>query len=218
FWLIDRPGLLVDDMAKLMPFQQPYARPRSEVKDWFKLVDGSIDLGEVIRQVKPTTLIGSSTVHGAFNESIVKSMAAGTKRPIILPLSNPTHLAEANPNDLLRWTNGQALVATGSPFKEVSYQGQKREIAQCNNALVFPGIGLGIVATHAERLTGNMLTAACLALSRHAPVHRDKSAPLLPPISEAKAVSFGVAKAVAEQAIKDTQWQPKYLPYRLRTV
>ena len=226
FWLIDRFGLLVDDMESLVDFQKPYARTRADVQAWATDESGAITLAEVVKHVNPTTLIGCSTCHGAFTESIIKDMAAHTDKPIIFPLSNPTPLAEADPNDLLKWTEGKALIATGSPFNDVTYNGEKRTIAQCNNALVFPGLGLGIVATKSRHLTDNMLFAACYSLSEHAPIHGDAKAPLLPPINEAPNVSFDIGVAVAKQAIEDgvaktpergiegeinyIQWQPEY--------
>ena len=235
FWFIDRPGLLLSDMDDLMPFQVPYARDPAEVADWFKLADGRIDLNEVIRQVRPTTLIGCSTQAGAFSPSVLNGMAASVKRPIIFPLSNPTALAEATPEAILEATDGRAMIATGSPFGTVTYNGTPRLIAQCNNALVFPGIGLGVVAIGAQQLTDNMLWAACQALSDTSPALQDPAAPLLPPLGHALEVSLQVAVAVAQQAIDDgvaqppdegdivscieaIRWYPEYLPYQYKAV
>lgn len=231
FWMIDRYGLLVEDMDSLVDFQRPYARKRSEVESWASDGENGITLAEVVNRAHPTTLVGCSTVHGAFKEDLIRTMAAHTDRPIIFPLSNPTPLAEADPNDLLKWTNGKALIATGSPFPDVSYNGEEHKIAQCNNALVFPGLGLGIVAVKATRLTEGMLFAACHSLSDHAPIHTDPNGTLLPPIGDAPSVSFGIAVAVANQAIKDgvaqepeggveaaikaIQWKPEYCRYEL---
>jgi malate dehydrogenase (oxaloacetate-decarboxylating) len=233
FWFIDRPGLLLRDMDSLMAFQVPYARDGAEVANWFRLADGRIDLHEVIRQVRPTTLIGCSTRAGAFSPSVLSGMAASVQYPIIFPLSNPTSLAEATPEAILEATNGRALIATGSPFGTVRYDGVSRVIAQCNNALVFPGIGLGVVAIGAQQLTDNMLWAACHALSDTSPALQDTTAPLLPPLGDALQVSLQVAVAVAQQAIDDgvaqapkgnniqscieaVRWRPQYLPYRYR--
>ncbi len=230
FWLIDKPGLLTED-ASLLSFQAPYARSRKDVEGW-KLRDANyIGLYDVVKNIKPTILIGCSTVAGAFNEEIVKTMAANVERPIIMPLSNPNSLAEAKPEDLLKWTEGKAIIATGSPFPDVLYNEKWYRIAQSNNALAFPGIGLGAIVSKAKRLTDDMLWAATEALAACSPVIQDKMAPLLPKLAEAKMVSASVALAVAEQArkeglaqipddvnlkelIKKSMWEPKYYPYR----
>ncbi len=213
-WLIDREGLLVHKMPNLMPFQLPYARQE-------KL---GLSLMEVIKQVKPTILIGCSAVGGAFTEEIIREMAFHTSRPIILPLSNPTEQSEATPEDLLKWTASRALIATGSPFGDVC--------AQCNNAFSFPGIGLGLIASRAERLTDNMLWAACKALSRAAPV--GANAPLLPHLSEAKSVAIKIAIAVVnqareeglasldsdistEEAVRKIYWEPYYRSIKVKS-
>lgn len=232
FWLLDRPGLLTKDVT-LLPFQVPYARSSSDVAGWHLQDPKYIGLHDVVRNVKPTILIGCSTVAGAFNEEIVKMMASDTDRPIIMPLSNPTSLAEAKPEDLLTWTNGKAIIATGSPFSNVHFDGKWYRIAQCNNALGFPGIGLGALAVKARRMSDDMLWAATQALSECSPVKQDKMAPLLPKLSEAKMVSMKVALAVAEQArkeglaqasdqvdlkdlLKQVSWEPQYYPYKKR--
>ncbi len=231
FYLIDRNGLITDDMEDLTPQQKRFARSKAEVKNWFHLQDGSIDLLEVIKQVKPTTLIGCSTQQGAFNSYVLSAMAASSKRPIIFPLSNPTHLAEATPQDILEHTDGTAMIATGSPFKPCDYQGTTRVIAQCNNALVFPGIGLGVIAIAARKLSDNMIWAACKALSSCAPAIKDPQKPLLPSLQQSLDVSRKVAKAVAQEAIKEGLcdydascnleeiieshiWQPHYYAYQ----
>lgn len=230
FWLIDRPGLLTKESSPLS-FQEPYAKNKEEILNWELRDPEYIGLYDVVKNVKPTILIGSSTAAGAFNEEIVKTMAANVDRPIIMPLSNPTSLAEAKPEDLLKWTEGKAIIATGSPFPDVFYNDKWYRIAQSNNALAFPGIGLGAIAAKAKYLTDDMLWAATEALSECSPVYQDKMAPLLPKLSETKMVSFNVALAVAEQArkeglaqitdnenlaevIKKIIWEPKYYPYR----
>lgn len=229
FWLIDRPGLLTQKTT-LLPFQQPYARRGLDTAHWTRREPPYIGLYDVVKNIQPTILIGCSTVPHAFNEEIIKLMASQVERPIIMPLSNPTALAEATPEELIRWTNGRALIATGSPFTDILYQGQSYRIAQSNNALAFPGIGLGAIAAQARYVTDNMLWAATQALSRCSMVHLDKMAPLLPKLSEARMVSFSVAQAVALQArkegiaqvdehcnlterIKQTLWEAKYFPY-----
>lgn len=230
FWLIDKQGLLTEDVS-LLPFQQPYARSTEDVQGWELRDAQRIALADVIHNVKPTILIGSSTMTGAFNESLVKFMAEHVERPIIMPLSNPTSLAEAKPEDLLKWTKGKAIIATGSPFPEVNYDGKWYRIAQSNNAFAFPGIGLGALAAKAKQVSDDMLWAATIALSECSPVHQDKLGPLLPKLSETQRVSVNVALAVANQArkeglarisddvnlldrIKKMTWQPAYYPYK----
>lgn len=232
FWLIDRHGLLFNDMSDLTPAQKPYARKRQEVAIWEQQTT-AVTLLEVIEHIKPTVLIGCSAQTGAFTEEIIQAMSKCSERPIILPLSNPTEKAEATPQDILTWSSDQALIATGSPFPPVNYQGKTRRIAQCNNALSFPGIGLGAIAVKARRITDNMLWAACDALNRCAPVHLDHTAPLLPPIEYTQESAREIAIAVAKQAIADGVatvplnnhietvvdeliWQPRYIPIRKR--
>ena len=232
FWLVDKTGLLTTQAA-LLPFQQPYARKSEEVNQWQVLNPSNIELFDVVKKVKPTILIGCSTAAGAFNEDIVKYMASHVKRPIIMPLSNPNSLAEAKPDDLLKWTDAKAIIAMGSPYPDVFYNQTWYRIAQSNNAFAFPGIGLGAIAVKAKHITDDMLSAATEALGACSPVNQDKMAPLLPKLAEAKMVSFNVALAVAQQAckeglarvgndsdlkelIKKTIWEPQYYPYRKR--
>jgi malate dehydrogenase (oxaloacetate-decarboxylating) len=166
FWCLGRRGLLVDGDERLRDFQRPYARPAAEVGGWRRdAAGGGIDLLEVVRRVQPTILIGTSTVPGAFDEATVTAMAAAVERPIILPLSNPTSLAEAIPADLLAWTEGRALVATGSPFAPVTHDKTTHVIGQANNALVFPGLGLGTIVSRARLLTDAMFAAAAQAVA-----------------------------------------------------
>lgn len=230
FWLIDRSGLLCKSPS-LLPFQQPYGRDLEDIKGWELSDPNHISLHDVIKNVKPTILVGCSTVTGAFDEEIVKMMAAEVDRPIIMPLSNPTSLSEATPEDLLKWTRGKAIIATGSPFPEVDYEGRWHRIAQSNNALAFPGIGLGAIVAKAKHISDDMLWAATEALSKCSPIYQDKMGPLLPKLSDAHIVSYKVGLAVAEQArkekisrisdkadlknlIKKAMWLPKYYPYR----
>jgi len=227
FWLIDRPGLLVDDM-NLTDFQRPYARNRQEVQSWQCAQPGQIDLYDVINNVKPTILIGCSTVHGAFDERIVKAMASYCQRPIILPLSNPTTLSEATPEELIHWTDGKVLTATGSPFADVIYKGKSIRVAQCNNAFIFPGLGLGIIACQASRVTDSMIAAAAQALADFSPAKQEKNGALLPDLHNVQQSSRHIALAVAEQAVSEGVatitdelparieaifWQPRYLPF-----
>jgi malate dehydrogenase (oxaloacetate-decarboxylating) len=230
FWLLDRSGLLTKDNC-LMLSQEAYCRDPRELANWVLRDPHSVGLYDVIKNVKPTILIGCSTAAGAFNEEIVTLMASQVKRPIIMPLSNPTSLSEAKPEDLLKWTNAEAIIATGSPFPDIHYAGKWFRFAQSNNAFAFPGIGLGVIAVKAKHLTDDMLWAATQALSACSPMNQDKMAPLLPKLAEAKMVSEKVALAVAEQACKEglaqvsdpsdlkdlirkTIWQPQYFPYR----
>jgi malate dehydrogenase (oxaloacetate-decarboxylating) len=229
FWCVDRYGLLTDDMADLRDYQAPYARPAGEVADWARDPSvGGISLAEVVRQVKPTILIGTSGQGGAFTEAIVRDMAASTGRPIILPMSNPTPLAEARPADLLAWTDGRALVATGSPFEPATYRETTYRIGQANNALIFPGLGLGAIVARATRITDGMLTASAHAVAEQVDPH-EPGAPLLPPARQLRETSAAVAVAVARAAAEDgvaravvddnirnrvraAMWEPDYHP------
>ncbi|MBI0313918.1 MULTISPECIES: NAD-dependent malic enzyme [Streptomyces violaceusniger group] len=201
-WLIDKPGLLTRDTSDLRDFQQPYARDPSEVADWPK-DDGGISLLETVKQVKPTILLGTSTVHGAFTREVVEAMAEGTERPIILPLSNPTSRIEAMPADVIAWSKGKALVATGIPVPPVEHDGVTHEIAQANNALLYPGLGLGTVVSGASKVTDGMLLAAARAVADQV----DVSAPgasLLPPVENLHKSSAITATAVVEAAVSDS--------------
>ncbi len=159
FWAIDQRGLLTDDMDGIAEFQKPYLRSADEVKDWNK-EDGIIGLAEVIRQVKPTILIGTSGQAGAFSAEIIKEMAKHVEHPVIMPMSNPTPLAEAIPKDLLEWTEGKALIATGSPFDPVEYKGTTYHIGQANNAFAFPGLGLGSIAVKANLIDSSYVRSS----------------------------------------------------------
>jgi malate dehydrogenase (oxaloacetate-decarboxylating) len=200
FWCVDKQGLLVDDMTDLRDFQKPYARPRSEVRDWGK--HGTIGLAEVVERVHPTILVGTSTVGGAFTEQIVREMARNVDRPMIFPISNPTERIEAVPGDAIRWTDGRGLVATGTPWDPVSYKGTSYAIGQANNALIYPGIGLGTVVSRAKRVTDAMLLTAAEAVAGLVDVRRP-GAGLLPDVENLRASSATVAVAVARQAMKD---------------
>ncbi|MET9758886.1 NAD-dependent malic enzyme [Streptomyces sp. NPDC006372] len=201
-WLVDKPGLLTRDTSDLRDFQQPYARGPSEVADWPK-DDGGISLLETVKQVEPTILLGTSTVHGAFSREVVEAMAEGTERPIILPLSNPTSRIEAMPADVIAWSKGKALVAAGIPVPPVEHDGVTYEIAQANNALLYPGLGLGTVVSGASKVTDGMLLAAAQAVADQV----DVSAPgasLLPPVENLRKSSAITAAAVVEAAVSDS--------------
>jgi malate dehydrogenase (oxaloacetate-decarboxylating) len=227
FWLVDADGLLIDDMGdRVHDYQAPYARPAAEVKRWKRNAsEGAIDLAEVVRQVRPSMLIGASTVAGAFTEAIVREMAKHCERPIIFPLSNPAPMAEATPADLIAWTEGRALIATGSPFQPVTYRGVTYVIGQVNNAMLYPGLCLGAIVSRARRISDNMFAAAANAVSSLVAV-RLPGASLLPHVDDLRIVSLTVAVAVAEAAVEDglarvkfndivqqvgdAMWEPEY--------
>jgi malate dehydrogenase (oxaloacetate-decarboxylating) len=228
FWVVNSGGLLDSDRRDLSDEQKTYARDRNEFANWQRNPQGRIGLTEVISQIDATMLIGLSTVKGIFSESIVREMARKTERPIIFPLSNPTSHSEAEPADLLAWTEGRALVATGSPFSPVKYGGRSIEVAQCNNVFIFPAVGLGLVASKARRVTDQMMLAAAKALGEQSPALRDPSASLLPNVGTIRAVALEVAYGVARKAreeglaaerkpealrqtLVESQWNPEYL-------
>ncbi|WP_320670551.1 NAD-dependent malic enzyme [Patulibacter defluvii] len=196
FWVLDVDGLLTEERGDLSAEQRVYARPAGEPP-------AGATLAEVVRSVHPTALIGLSTAHGAFDEEVVREMAAHVERPIVLPLSNPTARSEADPADLDRWTDGRALVATGSPFPPIERDGRTIPVSQSNNVYVFPAVGMGVVAAQAARVTDRMLRAASAALGAQSPALSDPTAPLLPPISALRAVADEVALAVATAAVAD---------------
>jgi malate dehydrogenase (oxaloacetate-decarboxylating) len=209
FWCVDKPGLLIDDMEDIRDFQKPFARSFHEVKEWKNnYPNDGISLLEVVRQVHPTILIGTSTVGGAFTEEIVEEMAANVERPIILPMSNPTYLAEAKPADLIAWTEGRALVATGSPFMPVTYNKTTYVIGQANNALIFPGLGLGTIVSKAQIITDGMFAAAAQAVASTVDA-KQPGAPLLPQVEDLREVSITVAIEVAKAAIEEGVAQTK---------
>jgi malate dehydrogenase (oxaloacetate-decarboxylating) len=227
FWCLGRQGLLTDDrLDNLRDFQRPYARPAAEVAGWARTGTGrGPSLADVVGHVHPTMLIGTSTQPGAFTEAIVRQMAAHTQRPVIMPLSNPTSKSEAVPADLIAWTDGRALVATGSPFDPVVHEDTTYRIAQANNALVFPGLGLGVAVARARRVSDRMLAAAADAVAGLSDATTPGAA-LLPPVDNLREVSATVAVAVARAAAADglaevalddpiqqvvqAMWQPEY--------
>jgi malate dehydrogenase (oxaloacetate-decarboxylating) len=230
-WALDRSGLLTAGDPALSRQQRRYARDPATLSGWRSDAGlGGIPLDEVIRQVRPTILIGTSARGGSFSEAIVTEMAAHVSRPVIMPMSNPTSLAEARPADLIRWTQGRALVAAGSPFGPVDYGGTRYVIAQANNALVFPGLGLGVIAARASRVTDGMLSAAAHAVADLVDTVT-AGAPLLPRVENLRDTSLAVAAAVAQAAAADgvagrqltgdvagqvsaLMWQPAYRPVR----
>ncbi|SRR6266849_133385 len=227
FWVIDKDGLLHSGRKDLSPEMAVYAQPTERVSGWPRTSKGQIGLADVIGKIEATTLIGLSTVAGAFSETIVREMARKVQRPIIFPLSNPTAKSEAKPEDLIRWTDGRALVATGSPFAPVRYDGRTVPIAQCNNIFIFPAMGLALVASGASRVTDAMLLAAARALATNSPALKDSSAALLPPLTDIRRVAAEIAIAVGAEAqkagvapklaedelrrrVKASQWFPVY--------
>ena len=200
FWALDRKGLLTSDYGGTMrDYQVRYARPAAEVARWRRGAEDGIGLAEVVARSRPTMLIGTSTQPGVFSEEIVTEMAAHTARPVIMPLSNPTSHSEARPADLIAWTGGRALIATGSPFPPVEYDGREYQIAQANNALIFPGLGLGVTVSRARQVSEGMLAAAADALVGLSDAAAP-GAPLLPPVTSLRDVSAAVAVAVARAA------------------
>lgn len=224
-WLVDRAGLVTDDMTGLPDYQRAYARPAAEAADWQRSSRGAVELLEVVRRARPTVLIGTSTNHGAFTREVVEAVSAGVERPIILPLSNPTERIEAMPQDVIAWSGGKALVATGIPVAPFDYEGTTFTIGQGNNALLYPGLGLGVIVSGASRVTDGMLLAAAQAVASQVDP-TEPGASLLPPVENLRASSATVAVAVARQAqadgvatashdnlvqaVQDAMWQPAY--------
>ena len=201
-FMVDREGLLTSEMQGLRDFQEELAQDSALADPW-RDESGRVPLANVIEQVKPTVLIGVSGQFGLFTEALIRGMARNVERPIILPLSNPTALAEATPEDVITWTDGKAIVATGSPFDPVSYKGKVHHISQCNNSYIFPGIGLGVLASHARRVTEGMLVAASQALSESTSDSERSGQPLLPPLGEIRDLSRLIARSVAKQAMTE---------------
>src|SRR6201994_1355311 len=196
FWIIDKDGLLHSGRNDLSSEQSIYAQPESRVDEWPITSKRRIGLADVIGKIDATLLIGLSTVGGAFSEQVVREMARKVERPIIFPLSNPTSRSEANAEDLIRWTDGRALIASGSPFAPVTYGDRTIPIAQCNNVYIFPAMGLGVVASGARRVTDAMMLAAARTLGEHSPALKDPSGSLLPPLTAIRHVAAEIAVAV----------------------
>jgi malate dehydrogenase (oxaloacetate-decarboxylating) len=227
FWVVDRDGLLHSGRSGLTPEQKVSAQPQQRLADWPRTSNGQVGLAELIGKIDATVLIGLSTASGAFTEPIVREMARKVPRPIIFPLSNPTAKSEARADDLVRWTDGRALVATGSPFAPVSYGGRTIPIAQCNNVYIFPAIGLALAASGARRVTDAMILAAARALAEKSPALHDAFASLLPALPDVRSVAVHIATAVSREAQRSgvapetsqdelrqrviaTQWTPSY--------
>lgn len=228
-WCVDKQGLLTADMRDLRDYQAPYARSAAEVAGWHH--GGGAGLAEVVANVRPTMLIGTSTVHRAFTEELITEMARHTDRPAVFPLSNPTERIEAMPGDLIRWTGGRGLIATGIPVPPVTYEGVTYAIGQANNALLYPGLGLGAVVSRAARISDAMFAAAAEAVAGLVDLGTP-GASLLPQVEDLRSVSATVAVAVAKQAaaeglaraeltdpvrqVREAMWQPEYRPVKAR--
>ncbi|MDX7988269.1 NAD-dependent malic enzyme [Xenorhabdus sp. 12] len=229
-FMVDRFGLLTDKQPNLLDFQSVLVQKSSTLQSW-DVSNDSLSLMDVVRNAKPTVLIGVSGQSGLFTEEIIREMHAHCERPIVMPLSNPTSRVEARPEDIIKWTDGKALVATGSPFAPVKYKDQEYPIAQCNNSYIFPGIGLGVIASGAKRVTDDMLMASSRALADCSPLAQTGSGPLLPPIDDIQDVSRKIAKEVAkkaqiqgvaivtsedalDEAIERNFWKPEYRVYK----
>jgi malate dehydrogenase (oxaloacetate-decarboxylating) len=226
-WLIDRPGLLHSRVQDLQPAQRRYMKPWDRISKEWRIADEFVSLEDVVKKVKATVLIGTSAQPHTFSKHVVNAMAQNTQSPIIFPLSNPNSHAEATPAEILTWSDGRAIVATGSPFDPVICSGKKITIGQCNNSYIFPGLGLGVVASKAKRVQNSMFMAAARALAEASPALEDASASLFPPISAVRAVSEKVGLAVAaaaqvagvapetsqaelEEAVRNRMWTPQY--------
>ena len=231
FWIVNRGGLLHTGRTDLSPEQRAYAQASERVTGWPRSLNGKIGLADVIGKIDATILIGLSTAGGAFSEAIVREMARKVERPIIFPLSNPTERSEAKAEDLIRWTDGRALVATGSPFAPVAYGGRHIPVAQCNNVYIFPAVGLGLVAARARRVTDGMMVRAARALAENSPALKDPDGSLLPPVKHLRRVAVEIAIAVGLEAqraglapattpdelrerVVAAQWTPAYSSHR----
>jgi malate dehydrogenase (oxaloacetate-decarboxylating) len=229
-YMVDRWGLLQEGMPNLLDFQQRLVQTNKNTEGWETEGTG-FSLLDVVRNAKPTVLVGVSGAPGLFSKEVIQEMNLHCERPIVFPLSNPTSRVEATPNDIIRWTEGQALVATGSPFEPVTHKGTIYPIAQCNNSYIFPGIGLGVLAVNASRITDEMLMESSRALATCSPLAINGSGALLPPLEEihtvSKKIAFAVGKKAIEQgvaleiteealqqAIDQHFWQPVYRRYK----
>lgn len=229
-FMVDRFGLITENQPNLLDFQRKLAQKAEVISNWAN-IEEVISLLDVVKNAKPTVLIGVSGQPGLFTQEVIEALNANSDRPIVMPLSNPTSRVEAVPSDIIQWTNGQALIATGSPFTPVNYQGRLYNIAQCNNSYIFPGIGLGVIASGAKRVTENMLMASSNALADCSPLLENADADLLPPIADIQKVSRVIALKVAQAAIADGVavpltdeqiqsniekefWQPEYRTYK----
>jgi malate dehydrogenase (oxaloacetate-decarboxylating) len=235
FYLVDRDGLLLEGMNGLQPFQTPFAQKRAALANWTLATPERIGLGDVIVNAHPTVLIGTSGQPHAFHEAALRAMGDRVRRPVIFPLSNPTERAEATPHDILEWTEGRAVIGTGSPFPAIQREGHTFRIDQTNNAYVYPGIGLGAIAAKAPRISDGMFLEAARVIAAMSPAKHDPQANLLPPLTEIRELSFHVAVAVAKRAqadgladptsdaeltnaVRAKMWEPVYAQYQRTNV
>lgn len=233
-YMVDRFGLLTDQMPNLLPFQNKLVQKRENLQNWDAQTE-ALSLLDVVRNVKPDILIGVSGQPGLFTEEIIREMHKHCPRPIVMPLSNPTSRVEATPQDIISWTNGMALVATGSPFTPVTWNEKTWPIAQCNNSYIFPGIGLGVIACGASRITDDMLMSASETLAKYSPLVINGEGLVLPELKDihtvSRAIAFAVAKVAQQQgvavktseeallqAIDDNFWLPEYRNYRRTSI
>jgi len=230
-FLTSSKGLLTDQLEGLRDFQQKFVKPMAEVADWSSSGDGKISLLDLAKHAKPTIMVGVSGQPGLMSEAVIKAMVQNCEKPIVMPLSNPTSRVEAQPKDVIEWTDGNAIVATGSPFEPVVFNGKTHHIAQCNNSYIFPGIGLGVIAAKANRITESMFIAASEALAEASPLVTGEGNELLPALSKIREVSLTIAFKVAKQAMQEgvaievpdelikkridnSFWKPEYREYR----
>ncbi|MET4692562.1 NAD-dependent malic enzyme [Endozoicomonas lisbonensis] len=229
-YMVDRFGLVHDEMSDLRAFQQKLAQKHDDIQPW--MTDGAVSLADVVKHAKPDAIIGVSGQPGLFTQEIIEQMSQNHERPIIFPLSNPISQVEAAPEDIIKWSKGKALVATGSPFDPVSFEGRSYPVAQCNNIYIFPGLGLGALASGARRISDGMLDAAVQTLALSSPALINRKAPLLPTLDSIQRVTNDIALAVAlqaqkeelapeterteiEQRIREKRWSPEYRRIRM---
>ena len=203
-FMIDRWGMLEKGMTGLLAFQKSLSQPSSVRKQWGIHANNEVSLLDVIQHAKPDVLIGVTGVPGLFNQVVIEAMAEGCEQPVVMPLSNPTSRVEAKPTDIITWTKGKAIVATGSPFADVVFEGKSYPIAQCNNSYIFPGVGLGVISANAKRVTNEMLQQASITLASMSPMLKGRNS-LLPPLSDIQAVSRKIALEVAKKAMEQEQ-------------
>lgn len=229
FYMVDQDGLLIEGMNALTGFQKPFVQDRDKIAMWPVEQPAHVSLLDVVKNARPTTLIGVSGQPGSFSAQIVHTMAENNRRPVIFPLSNPTSRAEAMPADIERWSNGRAVIGTGSPFPPLVRDGRPFKVDQTNNSYIFPGVGLGAIAVRAARITDTMFMAAAKALAAMSPARNDTGSNLLPPVTALREVAIAVAHVVGLQACKEgltelapdeiepaiaaKMWSPRYLPY-----
>jgi malate dehydrogenase (oxaloacetate-decarboxylating) len=227
-YIVDIHGVVHHGLAAIPPHQLPFARSKEEIGKWKVANPGHITLTEAVSNIHPTVLIGVSAQSGVFTEEIVTTMSRYAERPIIFPLSNPTSKCEAHPSDLVQWSKGKAIIATGSPFEEFSYEGKKVPIAQCNNVFIFPGVGLGVIACKASKVTEPMFFKAAEILSLHSPMLHAPQGTLFPPFEKLRSISREIALAVVkiaeeeglapktsdaerEKKVDAAMWTPNYI-------